>query len=923
MKKHTIIFYMCLLSSLVSAQEIISEANKYDSLINVGYNQEASLSKSPYSASTIYVNDLEHSPEVDIQKSLYGKIPGLYIYQGQGIPAENYATMHLRGRAPLILVDGVPRDLNALTMTEIESVTVLTDAASAALYGVRGGNGVVSITTKKAEQGPMQISVNYQFGFNTKFRAPDFADAYTYANSLNTAYRLDGFSERYTPGEVEAFRTGAFPLSYPNVDWQRQVYYDYGYNNQFDVLVKGGADRFRYLTAIVYSYDKAMFSHTKDDSRYSTKPFDVRLNLRANVEVDLTSTTLFNVNLMGRLNEVNTARRVNDLISSVYNTPSAAFPVRTQDGIFGGNNIYNDKNPVALAGSDGHSKNTYSTLYADMKIKQDLSMLTKGLYASLSIALDTKGVTIEQTSKTYRYRDMNPTMQEDGSVIVDPIIYGTDSEVLSHVNGSLQSLYVNTNFQAHVGYDRTFNDHKVSGLLVYDGQSNVIKGQNMSMKRQSFIGSAAYTYRDRYMLNGVLSYSGTAVLPKNDWYNTYPAVSAAWIASNEDFMKKVSFVDFLRVKASYGLSGWDANTPHDLDIQTYEWAPGYFFGENVSSHEGYHEGALPVENLAIEKSEKVTVGLDGAMFNNRFNFSLEGFYDRRSNMLVNSSNSVSGIIGVDVGLLSAGVVDYKGLDFSLSWKDKVKDFNYGLSGTFSFTRTKVININEAYQEHDYLYKKGNSLYQSYGLECIGFFKDQVDINNSPVQSMSIPRPGDMKYKDQNGDNIIDEKDMVKMYRPSMPEVYYGFSINVGWKNLQLIADFQGVTNRTVSLLNSPLYKPLVNNGNISNTFLDRETPWSPENSAAATMPRLTSQENYNNYQYNSSLWYRNGSFLKLRNIELSYLIPRKVTNISDIKVYIRGTNLFSIDGVKFADPEQLGISYPSLRAYWAGIKLQF
>lgn len=910
MKKHTIILYMCLLSSVISAQEVTPVVDKRDSL-------------TIYSASTISASELERSPELDIRKSLYGKLPGVNIYQGQGIPAENYATLHLRGRAPLILVDGIPRDIDALTMPEIESVTVLTDAASAALYGVRGGNGVINITTKKAKMGPMEITVGYQFGFNTKFRAPDFADAYTYANSMNTAYRLDGFSERYTPGEVEAFRTGAFPLSYPNVDWQRQVYNDYGYNNQFDVLVKGGTERFRYLTALVYSYDKAMFSHNNDDSRYTTKPFDVRLNLRANVEVDLTSTTLFNVNLMGRLNEVNTSRRVGELMTSVYETPSAAFPVKTENGIFGGNNIYNDKNPVALAGSSGHTKHTYSTFYADMKIKQDLSMLTKGLYVSLSVALDNKGVTKEESSKTYRYQDMNPTMYQDGSVWIDPIIYGTDSEVLSHVSGSLENLYVNTNFRAQVGYDRVFGQHNVSGLLVYDQQSSVMKGQNKSMKRQSFIGSAAYTYRNRYMLNGVLSYSGTAVLPENDWYNTYPAVSAAWIISNEGFMKKAKFVDYLKLNASYGLSGWDGNTPHDLDIQTYGWSPGYFFGENVSASGGQREGALPVENLAIEKSKKMTVGIEGAMFGNRLNFSLEGFYDRRSHILVNSSNSISGIIGIDVSSLSSGIVDYKGLDFSLSWKDKIKDFNYGLSGVFSFTRTEVININEEYQEYDYLYKKGNSFDQSYGLECLGFFKDQVEINNSPVQTMSVVRPGDMKYKDQNGDNVIDEKDMVKMYHPSTPEVYYGFSINLGWKNLQLIADFQGVANRTVNLLNSPLYKPLTENGNISNTFLNRETPWTPENSASATMPRLTSQANNNNYQYNSSLWYRNGNFLKLRNVELSYLIPKKVTNISDIKVYVRGTNLFSIDGIKFADPEQLGISYPSLRGYWAGVKLQF
>ncbi|MDR1369068.1 MAG: SusC/RagA family TonB-linked outer membrane protein, partial [Dysgonamonadaceae bacterium] len=265
---------------------------------------------------------------------------------------------------------------------------------------------------------------------------------------------------------------------------------------------------------------------------------------------------------------------------------------------------------------------------------------------------------------------------------------------------------------------------------------------------------------------------------------------------------------------------------------------------------------------------------------------------------------------------------YKGIDLSLSYRDRIGEFVYSISGIFSFTRDKQININEAYQEYDYLYHTGYSKNQVYGLEAIGLFNSQVEINNSPVQSFSVLRPGDIKYKDQNGDNVIDEKDVIRMYKTSVPEVYYGFSFNLAWRNFSMNVDFQGVTNKTVSLLNSPLYQPLVNNGNISQTFLDNEKTWTPEDPNNVSMPRLTTQTNNNNYRQ-GTLWYRNGSFLKLRNLEVAYDFPVVFRAINKMRLYLRGSNLFSIDHIKFADPEQLQASYPSLRLFWAGIKLHF
>ena len=465
----------------------------------------------------------------------------------------------------------------------------------------------------------------------------------------------------------------------------------------------------------------------------------------------------------------------------------------------------------------------------------------------------------------------------------------------------------------------------LNASLIYDQQSYTANGRNKGAKRQSGILYATYMYNDRYTINGVLNYSGTAFLPEGDHFHLYPAISAAWIASNEKFMKSVEAINLFKLYASYGISGWDGNMQHELYRQSYGSANGgtYYFTNNASEFYGLAEGNLPVENLTIEKSKKVTYGMELNAFKNRLSVYLEGFYERRSNILINGSPSVSNIIGIGVSKLNAGIQDYKGFDASVSWNDKIgKDFNYSIGANASYVNSKIINDGQEYQQYDYLYTKGNRVGQRYGLEAIGFFHDQVEINNSPVQTFSTVRPGDIKYKDQNGDNRIDEQDVVKMFGSSVPRFYFGVNLTASYKNFEISADFQGMTGVTTSLLNSPLYQPLVNNGNISQTFLNNETPWTPENASQATMPRLTTLTNANNYRANS-LWYRDGSFIKLRNLYASYTFPKKMIRFADMKVYLQGSNLFSLDNIGFADPEQLGAIYPSTRSYWAGIKFNF
>ena len=888
----------------------------------LGYGMDISTKADSRTATGVDQRAFEYASAIDVTKALYGKIAGLNVRQGSGSSADNYSTLQLHGHQPLVLIDGFPRSLEDLTSVEIESVYILTDAASAALYGVRGGNGVLMATTKQGCAGERRIQAQYSFGFSTPFRRPEFADSYTYAKAVNQALASDGLTARYSAYELDAFSKGLYPYEYPDVDWWDETMNDFGTTHSLKVSFSGGSKRFRYFTALDFYRDRSLLKENTDDERYDTTPTDTRLSLRTNINVEITNSTFLKAGLSAKLQELNgTVYGRNNIFDMIYSIPSAAFPVKTREGVYGGSQIYGDSNPVGLLKDRGHVRNIYGVLMADLSLCQKLDIITPGLTAEALVSFDNKGAMKETSSKTYRYLDLAPSITDDGTLVTTPAYYGTDSQTLGH-SQPFEGLTMNTDFQAKIAYNRHFGKHNPAAAVIYDLQSSIVNGRNNSIRRQSVIGTLGYNYADRYILNAGLSWSGSAYLPKGDRFHIYPAVSAAWIMSNENFLKGASWMNLLKIRASYGISGWDGNLSHELWRQSYGSGNGYIFGSNSTSAAGGAEGKLPVEGLVPERSERLTLGVDFEAFSGRLGVTLDGFGERRSNVLVPGSNSVSGIIGIEVGQVCEGEYMYEGLDATLRWYDNVGKFKYGIGASASYLNTQVVNENQAYQEHDYLYTTGNRVGQRYGLEVIGFFDSQLEINNSIPQSFSSVRPGDVKYKDQNADNVIDSKDVVKMFGSTLPRFYFGFSLELGYAGFEVLADFQGMCGVTVNLLDSPLYKPLVNNGNISMTYLSNETPWTPQNSSGATMPRLTTQPNANNYQA-SSLWYRDGSFLKLRNLVVSYTFPKRMLKFADMKIFLQGNNIFSLDNIKFADPELLGTAYPSVRTFTAGIKFNF
>ena len=633
MKKQWIIVLLGSFCMTLNAQQDRQENTEQTDVdsISLGYGLYREVKMAPASAAVIEKKAFANSPHIDIAKALYGKVAGLNVAQGKGESVNNVASFSLHGHTPIVLVDGFIRDVTNLTTDEIESVTVLKDAVASALYGVRGANGVISITTKRGSDRGLRIAAKYQLGINTQFRSPEFADAYTYASNMNQALKLDGLDMKYQLVELEAFKSGSYPFLYPNVDWWNETYDKAATNHRLNVTFDGGNKRFRYYTVVDYMFDRGLMKNLSNDDRYGSKLTDTRLNIRANIDAELTRTTKLKLGIVGKISEDNKPN-FGDFYTLLYNTPSLAFPIRQENGTFGGSAIYGANNPYALIAATGNHRNTYATLLADAVLTQRLDALVKGLSAEFRVSFDDSGRMYDATHKEYQYMELVPILANGTIEGSTPIVYGKNSETLDHSDG-LMSVYARTTVQGKLNYEWRHKAHALNAALIYDQQSYSANGRNRSTKRQSAMATLSYDYDNRYSLSGVVNYSGTAYLPDGDRFHTYPAVSATWNVLNERFLRHVNLNQF-KVYASYGLSGWDGSLQHELYLQNYGKGNPYNFTSAATSFEGFAEGAYPVEGLTLEKARKATLGFTLGALQQRLNLTMEGFWEKRFNFCV-------------------------------------------------------------------------------------------------------------------------------------------------------------------------------------------------------------------------------------------------------------------------------------------------
>ncbi len=931
MKRNHIWMAMALASCCLPA---MAQNNIEDETIDVGANKTFSLSESTASVSVIENKDVDKRSAKNVRNSIVGQGLGLITQMSGGKYAGQEASMMVRGlhslsgSSALVLVDGIERSINDISADEVESVSILKDAAALALYGYKGANGAILVTTKRGAKGVNKVEFTYDHIINNLESTPNFVDAGTYADAINEAYKNDGKEPRYTTDEVKAFKDGSMLQYYPNVNWLKEVFRHHGVTNKYGVQFTGGIGKMRYYTALNLLSDKGFIKSPNMTDGYSTQDKYVKGNLRINLDVDVTKTTQLKVNLFGSLSEQSAPGANANLWNMIYTIPSAAFPVQS-NGMWGGSETWaGTSNPVAQATGAAYYKFHTRDLFSDMSLTQNLNALTPGLSATLRLGYDAQSTLVENHSKTYQY-NVTTIPQDawhegvlDESMITNKV-YGSAGES-SEVKTS--SFGRRLHFDGGFNYDHSFGKHDVYSQLRWDYEFEDVLGTNVTIYRQNASWFTHYGYAKKYYADFSLVASGSNKLAPGHKWSVSPTLSAAWVISNENFMKNVKWVEFLKLRASAGKLNLDLlpgdDTAWTYYIQGYsDSAPSYIFGSNYEATAGRSIGALATSNPTQEKAYMYNVGLEARLFGG-LNLTLEGFCNHRTDIWVSGSGAYSSIIAFGAPYINAGVVNQKGVEIGLDYTKTFQDVTFNIGANYLYSENQIKEMAEEPRAYPNLVQTGNQLNQLYGLKAIGFFKDEADIANSPAQTFSTVVPGDVKYEDVNQDGKIDENDVIAFGHSTTPGIYYQFHFGAEWKGLGFNMMFQGTGKYSGMLNTRGMYWPLIGNTNISQYAYDNR--WTPETAETALYPRLSSNSNDNNYR-NSTLWLVDRSYLKLRNVELYYKLPascfKTVKFLHGATIYLRGVDLFTWDHIPEGSAENYGITQPLTRSVVAGVKL--
>lgn len=911
---------MLLYPIIALAQEDSTSIINKRKVIEYGRNISFGIEESSTATAIITEEDLSHKKSINNTNMLYGLAPGLQVRQSADNAWNDGALLNIRGvgtlssTSPLVLFDGFERSLNEISSDEIESITILKDATTA-LYGIKGANGVVLVKTKRGQSGKAQINVSYNFDMGSPIRLPKLVDGYTYANALNESLTNDGLPARYASYELDAFKDQNHPSVYPNVNWWDEALRDHSYGNNFSFSARGGGKFVSYYTLLNYINDNGILKPTLDNEGYSNQFKYSKLNIRTNLDIFLSSTTTVQLNLYGNFSEHNRpGASTSDIFSGLYQIPSGAFPIKATEELWGGTTVYSN-NPIANISARGYARSQIRTMYADIKLDQDLSRILEGLSVGAHLGLDNTASYWDSNTKNFGYASTSMNWADD--VVEHNILRNEGSLSFSRSVGTSVNHF---NLNAYTNYKKSVDKHNINATLLYSMDKKNVKGQNNSRAFMDIVGQAHYAYDNRYIVDFALSGSASSILKPGKQWGIFPSIGAAWVLSEEDFLSQ-DWMNLLKFRTSYGISG-NASYGVDLFLDKYGTGNGYFFGNNPASIGGYKITQLGINDLTYEKSHKLNAGFDFMAFD-KLSLSIDGFYDHRTDILVSGSNAVSSIFGLNTPSINNGVVDSYGFESSVRWSDNIGDFKYQIGGMFTLNKNEIINMNEEYRPHDYLKRTGKSIGSRFGYEVLGIFKDQDEVDNSPKQNLSNVQPGDLKYKDQNGDGVIDSYDQIYLGYSNMPEIYYSFDINIEYKGVGLYAMFQGA-DRVTQYLNTPsVYWPMFNNSTISDDYYNNR--WT-ETNTNAKYPRLTSEGSANNYTANS-LWIANSAYLKLRTVELYYDIPSNILNrtsfLKGTKVFVRGHDILCFDGMKLLDPENVGANNPLMSKGVIGVNLTF
>lgn len=900
--------------------------------------------------SNISSETLKMAPVSNITNALFGRIPGLVVKESSGKPGSDAATVLIRGQAtfnsisPLCLVDGVERSFGTIDANEIETVSVLKDASATAVYGVRGANGVILITTKRGLTGKPTITATSSAGMMVATQLPQYVNSYDYARMYNEACINDNLPLKYSAADLQHYLSGDDPYGHPNTNW-KDLLFEPGYKTQHNLNVRGGNDILKYFASASYLYQGDIFDYRKNPL-YDASINYKRLNLRSNVDVNVSKTTVLGIDLGIRQEITNQpyakGLSVEDaVVFASLRCPSNAFNPRNPNGSYGGTADYMDQNALRWLESSGFKRNFINTIEGTGRVSQKLDFITTGLafrsmYSFNSYYSNTRSMWGREKA-IYQY-----SKDQNGVETYTQLEAAQSLRVEVTANGPMNT---RTQTESALTYNKSLGKHDVSGLAVFS-MNKYTGGSTYSLGYKGLAGRATYSYDRRYLCELNLGYNGSSKFDLKYRYDLFPAMSVGWIASNEPFMKKLKdnhILDYMKWRFSYGEVGNDKTGSYSTYYaENYPAGGSVSFGENITSFSGRKEGSLPNSEIYWERSSKFNAGLDLKLAKERLSINADVFFERRTDILSTRKGTpwTAGLGGGSVATLlppqNFGIVENKGYEIELNWNDQIgKDFSYSIGGNYSFARNKIIEEDEEKRLYDYQYETGGSIGRQWAYTATGIFQSLEEINSSPAQP-GVIAPGDVKLLDKNKDGIVNSFDASYLGYPIYPEINYGIYGGLSYKGFDLNILFQGVANTTIILQSEAAWafnnKGSILQSNVGNRwayYTDPITGDVVDTRATATMPKLTTTPTGNNSYGWLSTWIRDGSYIRLKNIEIGYTLPKSITRkwtMEKVRISLSGNNLHTWSAMKDFDPEvaaQNGEFYPLQKIYNVNVSITF
>ena len=940
--KHTVKYILSVITAslcIYSAQgQTPSDTLKEQPLVKIAFEELPGWQVTG-ALSSVGGTDLQKSFTSNVATTLYGRIPGLWTAQGGGEAGNDSPTLLSRGVSTfgggsgmLIVIDGIPSTqsfFQQLTPQEIESVTLLKDAAATVIYGQRGANGVLMVTTRRGQISPLKASFSAQYGLQQADRLPDFLGAYDYARLYNEARHNDGMDPMYSADDLAHYRSHDNPLFYPDVNWYDQLLRSNAPLANYNFTARGGTEVVKYNVLFNAITNGGIYKRTANVSDFTKDQAYVRYNFRTNVDVALARRLSLMVTLSGSVEDKTTpgANETTDVVfNEMASIPPNAFPVKVPDvpGGAGGNSMYS--NPWADIAESGYVSYRARTMQASAKLIGDLGFITPGLKIAASLGFNSYFKSFSNKTRTYtRYSPSGD------------VVSGVETPLVANENNAAE--WRNNVSQGFITYNRTFNRlHYVDALLVayYENQTlmnNYIwndpaNNTPMPYKNGGTGGHFSYSFDQRYVAEFSFGYSGYDNFAPGRRFGFFPAGALGWVASNEAFLKNNPWLTYLKLRLSYGLTGnYNTGSARFPYLQYYGGGGNYFLGPDNSGVSTLIQGASATPDATWEREKQANIGVELGLLK-KINFKFDFFNRNRFDILDKPYSDIPDFLGLNLPNLNVGRVNNKGFETSLRYDGKKGDWTYFVEGSLWYAHNQITYRSEQPQPFDYLYSTGHPVGQMFGLVALGFFADQNDIDNSPKQTFANVQPGDIKYKDLNNDGVIDNNDMRAIGYP-IPEFFGGLRLGCNYKNFDFDLFFQGSAHRSV-YWNGMYFQAFQNYGKIASMALDRWA-YDPDNGidtrATANYPRLSSTNNQNNYQ-TSTFWLKNGDYLKLRSVELGYSFPKRWVSslkFENIRLFLNGTNLFSLDHMQgLMDPESIsgGVGYPVLRSFSAGLTIQ-